>query len=155
MMKNLTYYLWMLILIIYIISPRDIFPGFYDDFIAIGALLYLYLKKAKEKGQKTYSYTGTNSDSSNKSFQENNFNKDLSLGEAYKTLDLPTYASWEEVKKAYKEKIARCHPDKVSHLSKELQEKASELTLKLNNVLEVIKKSRPEKYKSNNSHNVA
>ncbi len=51
-------------------------------------------------------------------------------------------ASWEEINKAYKEKISKSHPDKVSHLSEELQEKARELTLKLNQALDIIKRSR-------------
>jgi DnaJ-class molecular chaperone len=49
-------------------------------------------------------------------------------------------ASWEEVQKAYKEKIAKSHPDKVAHLSDELQNKAKELTLQLNKAIDIIRR---------------
>ncbi len=68
------------------------------------------------------------------------YNADLDLEEAYGLLGLNPDASWEEVQKAYKEKIAKSHPDKVAHLSEELQEKAKELTLKLNNAIDVIRR---------------
>ena len=42
--------------------------------------------------------------------------------------------------KAYKDKMTKSHPDKVSHLSKALQDKAQELTLELNAAYDLIKK---------------
>ncbi len=51
-------------------------------------------------------------------------------------------ASWEEVQKAYKDKIAKSHPDKVAHLSEELQNKAKELTLKLNQAIDIIRRHK-------------
>lgn len=66
----------------------------------------------------------------------------LSLKKAYRTLGVSFDATLEEVKKAYRDKIAKCHPDKVSHLSEELQEKARELTLDLNNAFKLIKQTR-------------
>jgi DnaJ-domain-containing protein 1 len=46
----------------------------------------------------------------------------------------------DEISRAYKEKMIKSHPDKVSHLSKELQEKAKELTMELNAAIDLIKR---------------
>ncbi len=139
-MGNTAYYIWLIVLLIYIVSPLDLFPGFFDDLIAIAVLYYLSYKKNTREKQGTYSHNNTryNSGSSQSSPQDS---KPLSLEDAYRTLGVSPDASWSEVKKAYKEKISKCHPDKVSHLNEELQEKAEELTLKLNNTLEIIKRS--------------
>ncbi len=138
-MGNASYYIWLIVLLIYIISPLDLFPGFFDDLIAIGLLYYLSYRKTARGKQGTYSHTNTRHNSGSQSQQQET--RRLSLEEAYRTLGVSPEASWDEIKKAYKEKISKCHPDKVSHLNEELQEKAEELTLRLNNTLEVIKKS--------------
>ncbi len=44
--------------------------------------------------------------------------------------------------KAYKNKMTKSHPDKVSHLSEELQEKARELTLRINQAIDIIKQHK-------------
>lgn len=50
----------------------------------------------------------------------------------YDLLDLPATASSEQVKRAFRQQIARYHPDKVQHLGKEFQvlaaDRAAELT---------------------------
>jgi hypothetical protein len=135
-MTNFAFYLLLIILIVYIISPFDIHPHFLDDIAASGLLYYLWHKYKKYKRPSSYYY------SKNKS-QENKRDEsadDLSLKEAYSLLGLKPDASWEEVQKAYKEKIAKSHPDKVTHLSEELQKKAEELTLKLNKALDIIRR---------------
>jgi len=139
LMSNTAYYIWVVILLIYIISPLDFFPGFFDDLIAIAVLYYLSYKKMTRGKHGTYSHNNTRHNSGSQSHQQDTGS--LSLEEAYRTLGVSPNASWEDIKKAYKEKIAKCHPDKVSHLNEELQEKAEELTLKLNNTLEIIKNS--------------
>ncbi len=137
-MNNLAHYLWLIILIIYIISPRDLHPSLLDDLVAMGLLLYLQFKNTKKKRQRSHAYTYNQSKAR---FGSNSYTKP-SLEDAYRILDVSPDASWEQVKKTYKEKIAKAHPDKVSHLSEELQEKAKELTLQLNDALETIKQNK-------------
>jgi uncharacterized membrane protein YkvA (DUF1232 family) len=138
LMANLLNYLWIILLALYILSPLDAHPLFIDDLIASAALFYLLYKNVKQKKQKGDYYSTGHS----REYKRAETEDTLSLEEAYNLLGLNTDASWEEVKKAYKEKIAKSHPDKVSHLSKELQDKARELTLKLNNAIEIIKHNR-------------
>ncbi len=44
----------------------------------------------------------------------------MGLNEAYRVLHVSPDAPWREVQSAYKERMAKSHPDKVSHLGEEL-----------------------------------
>ncbi len=144
-MTKLLKYIWPIIIAIYIISPFDAHPLFLDDLIASGILFYLIYKisKQKKKYQGYYNYYNR-SQSSSQSYQETKTESKgpLTLDEAFRLLDVSHNASWDEINKAYKEKMSKSHPDKVSHLSKELQDKAKELTIKLNEALDLIKRHK-------------
>lgn len=137
-MKNLVFYLLVIFLIIYIISPWDIHPHFFDDLGAFGILYYLWRNYKKHKRAGSYYYSKTPSQGSEK----RKSNAGLDLKEAYGLLGVNPDASWEEVQKAYKEKITKSHPDKVAHLGEELQNKAKELTLKLNQAIDIIRRHK-------------
>ncbi len=135
---NFINYIWIILLALYILSPFDAHPHIFDDIIAAGVLFYLLYRNAKQKRQRNYTYSHGQSQEDKK----NKSRRPLDLQEAHKLLGINPAASWEEVKKAYKEKIVLSHPDKVNHLSEELQEKAKELTLKLNKALDIIKRKK-------------
>ncbi len=137
-MNNPVYYLILIFLIIYIISPWDLHPHFIDDLIASGVLWYLWLKKKKQWGQRSNHYANSQSQGNGRTRPDSN----LGLEDAYRLVGLTPNASWEEVQKAYKEKVAKSHPDKVAHLSEELQQKAKELTLQLNKVIDIIRRHK-------------
>ncbi len=61
---------------------------------------------------------------------------------AYEILEIDKNASNEEVKKAYYKMAKKHHPDKVSHLGTEFQQKAKEKFQKINLAFEKIKKER-------------
>ncbi len=136
---NFTYYLWLILLIIYILSPLDAHPLFFDDIIASGILFYLMYKNAKQKKQRQQYYSRFHSGDQTQEHKKNESGTRLSFKEACNILEVSPDATVDEVKKAYKEKIAKSHPDKVSHLSKELQDKAKELTLELNQAIDIFK----------------
>ena len=133
-MNNYKLYFLIIVLIIYIISPLDLFPFVFDDLIASGFLFYFWRKFKNQKSQK-------NNYSRNKSQTNINTGSDgsMSLDESYKLLNVNTDAPLNEVQKAYKEKMAKSHPDKVAHLSEELQKKAKELALEINKAYNNIK----------------
>jgi DnaJ-domain-containing protein 1 len=133
-MNKYKFYFLIIILIIYIISPLDLFPFVFDDLIASGFLFYFWRKFKNQKSQKNYysrskSQTNINTGS----------NGPIGLDESYKLLNVRSDAPLSEVQKAYKEKMAKSHPDKVAHLSEELQKKAKELTLEINKAYNNIK----------------
>lgn len=137
-MTKLVYYIWLILLALYILSPFDAHPHIFDDIIAAGVLFYLLYRNAKKKRQRNYTYSHGQSQED----KTNESRRPLDLHEAHKLFGINPSASWEEVKKAYKEKIILSHPDKVNHLSIELQEKAKELTLRLNKALDIIKREK-------------
>ena len=60
----------------------------------------------------------------------------------YKVLGIDKTASDEEVKKAYRKKAVKYHPDKVSHLGDEMVAQAKEKFQKVNDAYNLIKKER-------------
>ncbi len=134
-------YLWLVFLAIYILSPIDAHPMFLDDLIAAGVMIYLYMKNAKKKRQADQYRTYSGQSQSGQSGQSTGSRPrgPLTLGKAYTTLGVSPDSSLEDVSKAYRSKMSKSHPDKVSHLSEELQERARELTLTLNEAYELIR----------------
>ncbi len=70
----------------------------------------------------------------NKQSKEESFDtsKKMDIFLASKILDVPTNASFDEIKLAYKQKIKEYHPDKVAALGKELQDLAAQKTASIN-----------------------
>lgn len=137
-------YIVIILSLFYILRLGFIFPSLWDELIVLGFIFYITLKASKphirvrkkrttQNHQKHYTYSEP---------PPVNNKGSLNLTEAYKVLGLLPGASLEDAKKAYKEKIAKNHPDKVSHLSKELQERAKELTIQLNESYSLISSSQ-------------
>ena len=60
----------------------------------------------------------------------------------YRVLEIDTSASDQEVKKAYRKMATKYHPDKVSHLGKEMQDLAEEKFKAVNDAYQKIKKTQ-------------
>ena len=56
----------------------------------------------------------------------------------YELLDLPSSASSDDIKKAFRQQIARYHPDKVQHLGKEFQDMAAERAAELTEAYRIL-----------------
>ena len=56
----------------------------------------------------------------------------------YELLDLPPTASGDDIKKAFRQQIARYHPDKVQHLGKEFQDMAAERAAELTEAYRIL-----------------
>lgn len=60
----------------------------------------------------------------------------------YRLLEIDPSASGQEVKKAYRKMANKYHPDKVSHLGKEMQDLAKEKFIAVNDAYQQIKKNQ-------------
>lgn len=134
-MSKFTYLILIIILILYIVSPLDLHPLIFDDLIASGFLYYIWQKFKGQKRSRNY-YSRGRAQSNIK----NEPGGQMGLNEAYRVLHVSPDAPWKEVQSAYKERMAKSHPDKVSHLGEELQEKAKELTVEINKAYNTIKR---------------
>ncbi len=141
-MSNITNYIWLILLAIYIISPIDAHPFILDDLIAAGVMLYMLHKNSKRKKQYRQYYSHSRNQSQDNKTGFNETRGSVTLDKAYELLGVSSKSSWDEITRAYKEKMTKSHPDKVSHLSEELQAKAKELTLNLNEAIDMIKRHR-------------
>lgn len=63
-------------------------------------------------------------------------------GAPYRILEIDRSASKQEVKKAYRKMANKYHPDKVSHLGKEMQDLAEEKFKAVNDAYQQIKKTQ-------------
>jgi DnaJ-class molecular chaperone len=135
-MNKYKFYFLIIILIIYIVSPLDLHPFVFDDILASGFLYYFWQKFKGQRKQKNYSKYTTGRSRANTKREPGG---QVRLDEAYRLLHVSPDASWGEVQKAYKERMVKTHPDKVAHLSEELQEKSKELSVEINNAYSLIK----------------
>ena len=62
----------------------------------------------------------------------------MALKNYYRLLDIPSTSSADEVKRAFRQQIARYHPDKVQHLGKEFQEMAAERAAELTEAYRIL-----------------
>ena len=60
----------------------------------------------------------------------------------HEILGVPADATWEEIQKAYKERIKQYHPDKLSHLGEEFSYLANEKFLEIQKAYGALKKQR-------------
>jgi len=144
-MSKFLNYLWITLLSVYIISPIDANPLFFDDLIAAGVLFYFMYKNSKiVKRQQQDSDYYRQSQTGHQSEQNNfpGFQGPLTFDKACRILGVSPGSTLDEINRAYKDKMTKSHPDKVSHLSEELQEKAKELTLELNEAYELVKRHK-------------
>ena len=135
--------LLIILALLYVLSPYDIFPDFFaigwgwlDDLIVLG-LLWRYLNSLGKKplgSQQFYrqhqrSYENRDNDrfTQDKSHRSAPGSEEVDRPkDPYEVLDIPRNASSAEIKNAYRQLANKYHPDKVLHLGEEFRKLAEE-----------------------------
>ena len=123
-------WIWIILALLYLISPYDIIPGFHGvgwiDDIIIMILLYRYLARLKNNvpGGTRPSGAGQGSQQTRNNTGNNGGHDPSPHRSPHEILNLPPDADQATIKAAYRKLANQYHPDKVAHLGKEFQELA-------------------------------
>jgi uncharacterized membrane protein YkvA (DUF1232 family) len=146
----------------YLISPVDIIPelfmpfvGWIDDGVVLWSIVhlirygelpwFLFKKNAQafRKGNKSEAqappFQSRAETAKNNNNPENSGNRFRS---PHEILGVSSHATWEEIQIAYKEKIKKYHPDKVSHLGDDFIHLAGKKFLEIQKAYETLKANR-------------
>ena len=122
-------WIWIILAIIYLISPYDIIsglhlPGWIDDIFVLGLLLR-YLLKLRDPGAGGRS-AGTDNQSTHRSPPSDSEPAVGEIRSPYDILDVSPSADQDEIRAAYRKLANQYHPDKVAHLGEEFHDMAEE-----------------------------
>ncbi len=145
-------YLYILLALLYALSPFDLLPDFFvgwgwlDDLVVLGLLVrYLYLQKQKIQAGRQYSQyrQSAGRTQQQKYSQDSGSRTDENRGadDPYTVLGISRTASQEEIKKAYRKLVLQYHPDKVAHLGDEFKALAEERFKQIQQAYQEITKS--------------
>lgn len=115
---------WIVIAILYILSPYDLLPdfipirGWIDDAVVM-VLLFRYVAKYLARRRARAKPIGAGQTEQPRSPDRNNSPKT-----PYEVLGVSPSATKEQIHSAYRKLASQYHPDKVAHLGREFQELA-------------------------------
>jgi uncharacterized membrane protein YkvA (DUF1232 family) len=147
---NVMALIWIVLGLIYILSPYDLIPdfipvdGWIDDLVVLALLvryiIHLWRRAAnaeRQAGGSTHQTGGAREEKEKTSPQPRRAPKD-----PYEILGVPPHAGREEIRSAYRKLAGRYHPDKVAHLGKEFQELAEKRFKEIQNAYDLLAKNR-------------
>ena len=117
--------------LIYFFLPMDLFPdliaglGWLDDIMLLGVIWYLFFRRPSKIDDRSDTNRRSESDASGR----HSHASDSGSGETsrqthddpYSVLGVPSDASQEDIRIAYRLLAAQYHPDKLAHLGDEFQ----------------------------------
>ena len=119
-------WIWIILALLYILSPYDLLPdfiplrGWIDDLIVLILIVryIMRIRRAKQgaQGQQYQQDQQTN--------REAHQDTDSGDQDPYRILGVAPNAKKDEIQSAYRKLANQYHPDKVAHLGKEFQELA-------------------------------
>ncbi len=134
-----------LIAILYLVFPRDLIPdflgsglGLIDDLSLIAILTYFYRNRLREYAARATQESG-GQDQRERSNRVQAEASESSF-DPYGILRIDSSASGKEIQAAYKARMHEYHPDKVTHLGKELQKVAHRKAVEIQQAYEQLRK---------------
>ncbi|RJP84756.1 MAG: J domain-containing protein [Desulfobacteraceae bacterium] len=151
------------LILLYILSPMDLLPGFspislLDDAFLTGLLIY-YLKNGRMPafitalgqwifgGRATENMTGKNKSGQGGSGNGEGVKEEKPGGaqtnqfrpkDPYEVLEISPGATKQEIQAAYRKIVPQYHPDKVAHLGREIQDLAKEKFVEIQNAYDAL-----------------
>ena len=140
--------------LIYLVSPYDLFPDFFvgvgwlDDLALLGLLwwyLYVYKKRRQYGHQREYSgpeQHGARSSSGDNGERTRSKEENASYTgqkDPYTILNVSRQASQKEIREAYLQLANQYHPDKVLHLGEEFRELAENRFKEIQSAYEALR----------------
>ena len=160
-------WLWLILIVIYLLSPIDIIPDYFglparidDLFVALWGLYYVYANSRTNPGGGWSTGGGSRvgqgetrkrgpQEPSDRSRQgtagspgsDGPFGQDEHvLRDHYQILGVTKGTARPDIRRHYRDLILQYHPDRVQHLGQELQQLAEEKTREINKAYQEIKK---------------
>ncbi len=144
LLRQLPPWLLLLLCVVYVLSPLDLFPdvlgpaGRLDDLlVALGTLYYIYSGSRKIPGQDK-ARGGQGGPGRGGSEGASSRQDAPGSSDPYDVLGVNRGDGLEEIRKHYKEKLLQYHPDRVAHLGRELQEVAEQKTKEITEAFQKI-----------------
>jgi hypothetical protein len=158
LLRQLPPWLLLLLCVLYVLSPVDLFPDFlglpgrFDDLlVALGTLYYIYSGSRKIPGQDK-ARGGRSTRKGGQGRQggggaEGAASEQDAPGSSdpYAVIGVEPSEGFEEIRRQYKEKLLQYHPDRVLHLGREFQEMAERKTKEITEAFQKITRERGNK----------
>lgn len=139
LLRRLPPWLLLLLCVLYVLSPVDLFPDFlglpgrFDDLlVALGTLFYLYSASGRIPGKRRTEETRSS-------------RKGPGPADPYEVLGADRGEDFETIRRRYREKLLQYHPDRVHHLGREFQEMAERKTKEITEAFRKIARERGER----------
>lgn len=125
-MRLLIYFL----IVLYILSPYDLFPDFFigggwiDDLLVLALLgwyHFIYKRRPPRGREGAYGYRHSSGSGEEASEKREASGLGESEGDPYEILGVGRNASPEEIRTAYRRLVNQYHPDRVTHLGEEFR----------------------------------
>lgn len=122
-------WVWIILALVYILSPYDFLPdfvpvtGWIDDLIVL-FLMIRYIARFYKARQSGYQAPGNRHDQTQAEEKTRPESDDAPHGAPHTILGVPAHADPEQIHAAYRKLANQYHPDKVAHLGREFQELA-------------------------------
>jgi predicted lipid-binding transport protein (Tim44 family) len=150
----MSFWIYLLLGILYVLSPYDLLPDFFlgggwiDDLILLGLLArYYFAFKRRKESARAYRQSGSTSTGGRGDPSSNDPPRDrpgpVPPREPHEVLGVSRDASSDEIRAAYRRLAARYHPDKVVHLGEEFRELAEKRFKEIQQAYQELTERRP------------
>jgi len=153
LLRQLPPWLLLVLCVLYVLSPADLFPDFLglpgrvdDLLVALGTLFYLYANSKRVPGsgrsRKAGDARGARQEERRKSEGAYPGAGGRTHEDPYEVLGATRDENLDAIRRRYKEKLLQYHPDRVHHLGEEFQEMAERRTKAITEAYQRILRER-------------